>query len=118
MGIFHPHGEVHHIKKENIGLIEVMGLAVLPARLKEELENLARYLIDDKLKIEGAELLEKHIRWFNSIKENYSDINKDNVNEILKKEVGNKFMTVLEHAGVFKCNEKGRVAFIKFLQAI
>lgn len=118
MGIFHPHGEVHHIKKENIGLIEVMGLAVLPARLKEELENLAQYLIDDKLKIEGEELLEKHIQWFNSIKENYSDINKDNVNEILKKEVGNKFMTVLEHAGVFKCNEKGRVAFIKFLQAI
>ena len=118
MGIFHPHDEVHHIKKENIGLIEVMGLAVLPARLKEELENLAQYLIDGKLKIEGEELLEKHIQWFNSIKENYSDINKDNVNGILKKEVGNKFMTVLEHAGVFKCNEKGRVAFIKFLQAI
>lgn len=118
LGIFHPHQQVHHIKKENIGLIEVMGLAVLPARLKVELENLAQHLINPKLDIGQDESLEKHIDWFAEIKENYSDINEDNINEIIRKEVGQKFMSVLKHAGVYKRDEEGKKAFIKFLESI
>ncbi|WP_432663568.1 UDP-glucose--hexose-1-phosphate uridylyltransferase [Wukongibacter baidiensis] len=117
-GIFHPHPEVHHIKKENIGLIEVMGLAVLPARLKEELKKLAQHLINPKLDIGQEESLEKHMDWFEAIKENYSDITEDNVNEIIRKEVGKKFMSALEYAGVYKRDEEGKSAFIKFLESI
>lgn len=118
LGIFHPHEDVHHIKKENIGLIEVMGLAVLPARLKDELENLADYLIYPNLNIEREESLIKHIDWFHYLKRKYSNINKNNVDNILKEEVGKKFMSVLEHAGVFKGDDKGRKAFIRFLENI
>lgn len=117
-GIFHPHDEVHHIKKENIGLIEVMGLAVLPARLKDELERLAHYLLNPSLNIQNEETLRKHIDWFESIKDHYNDINESNVNTILKKEVGKKFGIVLEHAGTFKCDERGIEGFIRFLQSI
>ncbi len=117
LGIFHPHSEVHHIKKENIGLIEVMGLAVLPARLREELESLVQYLINPKLDIGKEESLEKHIGWFEVIKENYSDINEYNVNEIIRNEVGKKFMAALEYAGVYKRDEEGKRAFIKFLES-
>ncbi|MCM1988367.1 UDP-glucose--hexose-1-phosphate uridylyltransferase [Oceanirhabdus seepicola] len=118
MGIFHPHEELHHIKKENIGLIEVMGLAVLPARLKEELEKIAGYLTNKELEIKNDQCMLKHEEWLNELKEKYPDINKNNVNEILKKEVGEKFKTVLEHAGVFKMDTKGQEAFMKFLKSI
>lgn len=118
LGIFHPHNEVHHIKKENIGLIEVMGLAVLPARLKNELESLSNYLLNPNLNIEKDESLKKHLNWFKCLKEKHQNINTSNVNEILKEEVGKKFRTVLEHAGVFKCDEIGRKAFVRFLISI
>lgn len=118
LGIFHPHDDVHHIKKENIGLIEVMGLAVLPARLKYELEKLGHCLINPKQSIDKEESLKKHIDWFNYLKEKYSNINANDVNRILKEEVGKKFMFVLEHAGVFKVDDKGRKAFIRFLESI
>lgn len=119
-GIFHPHSELHHIKKENIGLIEVMGLAVLPARLKTELKDLAYYLVNtDKIDdIDEKEELFKHKHWCKDIIEKYRNINYDNVNELLQKEVGIKFAKVLEHAGVFKRDEKGQNAFNKFISSL
>jgi UDPglucose--hexose-1-phosphate uridylyltransferase len=119
-GIFHPHAELHHIKKENIGLIEVMGLAVLPARLKAELKELAFYLInnDKTSEFDSREELVKHRLWFREILEKYSEINNDNVETILQKEVGMKFVKVLEHAGVYKRDEKGKQAFDKFMHLL
>ncbi|EOD00901.1 UDP-glucose--hexose-1-phosphate uridylyltransferase [Caldisalinibacter kiritimatiensis] len=119
-GIFHPHEELHHIKKENIGLIEVMGLAVLPARLKTELEQLSYYLLNptkEKKLIENENLM-KHIDWYHEIKDKYDDITEGNVDEILRKEVGLKFLQVLEHAGVFKRDDKGKKGFIKFIDSL
>lgn len=119
-GIFHPHEELHHIKKENIGLIEVMGLAVLPARLKVELEKLSYYLLNPAKEKELMEdnQLAKHIDWYHQIKDKYDNITEKNVNQILRKEVGLKFLQVLEHAGVFKRNEKGRKGFMKFINSL
>lgn len=117
LGIFHPHAEVHHIKKENIGLIEVMGLAVLPARLKSELNRLGKYLVRIDLTIKEDDLI-KHSEWIHYLREIYTTITEENVFDILKKEVGIKFMTVLEHAGVFKRNIKGQNAFVKFIESI
>lgn len=118
LGIFHPHNEVHHIKKENIGLIEVMGLAVLPARLKDELELLSKYLILPNLDIEGEIDLEKHKQWYDYLISSYENINKDNVTEILRLEIGKKFMTVLEHAGVYKKDIEGLKSFKKFIEVL
>ncbi|MDV3428950.1 MAG: UDP-glucose--hexose-1-phosphate uridylyltransferase [Bacillota bacterium] len=118
LGIFHPHSEVHNIKKENIGLIEVMGLAVLPARLKDELELLSKYLIDKSLDITKEPDLIKHEEWYKYLINKYDNVNRDNVNQILKQEVGSTFMTVLEHAGVYKRNSKGQAAFIRFINSI
>lgn len=120
LGIFHPHQDVHHIKKENIGLIEVMGLAVLPGRLKEELKTLEKLLIKDEYKEEIAndEAVRKHLDWAVQIKESYPDFNADNGSDILRKEVGLVFSKVLEHAGVFKRTMEGREAFIRFLQTL
>lgn len=118
LGIFHPHNEVHHIKKENIGLIEVMGLAVLPARLIDELDELKKCLLDQSLNIRAKEELEKHMDWYKEIKEKYDSINEENVDAILKEEVGKKFALVLEHAGVFKDTEEGRRAFEKFIKTL
>jgi galactose-1-phosphate uridylyltransferase, family 2 len=119
-GIFHPHQELHHIKKENIGLIEVMGLAVLPARLKTELKDLEYYLIhkDNIDQIWEKEELVKHKEWCNEIVSKYGNINDDNVKEILQKEVGIKFSKVLEHTGVFKRNQEGQDAFDKFIRKV
>jgi UDPglucose--hexose-1-phosphate uridylyltransferase len=117
LGIFHPHDEVHHIKKENIGLIEVMGLAVLPARLETELSDLSYYLIDKELILEDEKLL-KHSSWLSLLREKYTVCSEEEAMDILKKEVGKKFMTVLEHAGVYKRDEKGENAFIKFVESI
>lgn len=114
-GIFHPHEELHHIKKENIGLIEVMGLAILPGRLAEELELLGQYLVQKIEKGNWDEALVKHYHWYNELQEMYT-FTAENVADILQQEVGKKFKTVLEHAGVFKCDEKGKQAFISFVE--
>mgnify|MGYP000980614657 CR=1 FL=1 len=117
LGVYHPHQELHHIKKENIGLIEVMGLAVLPARLKEELELLAEYILEGK-DIASNEKIEKHAAWAAEFLPKYKDINKENVHEILQKEVGIVFTHVLEDAGVYKCTPQGREAFDRFLGTV
>ena len=113
LGLYHPHAELHHIKKENIGLIEVMGLAVLPARLKDELQAVAEALVkgDD---LNASELTAKHAAWAEEFRCRYT-ITAENAQEIVRKETGLVFAAVLEHAGVFKRNEKGKKAFLKFL---
>ena len=117
-GIFHPHEDVHHIKKENIGLIEVMGLAVLPARLEKEINILKYYLLDKVSNISNDKFVRKHGKWYNYIIEKYNYITKDNVDDIIKEEIGIKFLTALSHAGVFKRDDKGTKAFIKFIQLL
>ncbi len=117
LGVYHPHQELHHIKKENIGLIEVMGLAVLPARLKTEMELLAQYIIEGK-DVSSHEDLVKHAEWTAMITSKYNDINVDNVNGIIEEEVGQVFVKVLEHAGVFKATEDGRAAFRRFVETL
>ena len=117
LGVYHPHAQYHNIKKENIGLIEVMGLAVLPARLKEELEILADYLVEGK-DIRSNEKIEKHADWVAGFLPKYSEISRENVMSILKEEVGQTFVHVLEDAGVYKCNEEGRKAFLRFIETL
>ena len=117
LGVYHPHQELHHIKKENIGLIEVMGLAVLPSRLKEELNLLEEYLVEGK-NVRDNEMLEKHADWVAEFTKRYESITKDNVSDILKQEVGVVFRKVLEDAGVYKCTEEGRMAFMRFIDSI
>ena len=114
LGVYHPHAQYHNIKKENIGLIEVMGLAVLPARLKNELELLAQFILEGKDPATD-ESLEKHAEWVKGFLPKYKDINKDNVMDILQEEVGQVFVKVLEDAGVYKCTPEGREAFKKFI---
>jgi UDPglucose--hexose-1-phosphate uridylyltransferase len=111
LGIFHPHADVHHIKKENIGLIEVMGLAVLPARLKSELAEVEKYLLEKPNKMEDY-----HIQWADELKSKYNnELSSDRIKEFVQKEVGFKFLRVLEDAGVFKRDEKGQNAFKRFI---
>ena len=117
LGLYHPHNEYHHIKKENIGLIEVMGLAVLPSRLKAEMEHLSQCLIKGE-DIVSKEDLKKHAAWVEEIKEKYTDINEGNVMDILKEEIGQVFVKVLEDAGVYKYNEEGRKAFDRFIAVL
>lgn len=117
LGVYHPHQELHHIKKENIGLIEVMGLAVLPSRLKDELALLEEYLVEGK-DVRSHEMLEKHGDWVDEFLPKYSRITRENVDGILKDEVGKVFMRVLEDAGVYKCTAEGREAFGRFLKGI
>ncbi len=114
LGLYHPHSEYHHIKKENIGLIEVMGLAVLPSRLKGEMELLADCLGKGTPVEEHEELL-KHKEWAKKIRAKYADINDSNVMDILKEEIGQVFVGVLEDAGVYKCTKEGREAFDRFV---
>ena len=116
LGVFHPHSELHHIKKENIGLIEVMGLAVLPARLRGELGELARRLVSGE-ELAASPLTEKHAPWAEELKKKYS-FTAENAEAILQKEVGEVFKTVLEHAGVFKRDERGRAAFVRFAGSV
>lgn len=116
-GVFHPHPELHHIKKENIGLIEVMGLAVLPPRLKTEMQLVKEYILENK-DLTQNEQIEKHAKWVKEIKEKYSAINKDNIDKIIEDEIGIVFMKVLENAGVFKRDEKGIQAFKKFINTL
>ena len=117
LGLFHPHEELHHIKKENIGLIEVMGLAVLPARLKTEINSLSEAMLQGA-DIEHDDNLSKHAAWAKEIMERHTDLNKDNIMDILKDEIGQVFLKVLLSAGVFKDDEKGREAFKRFTDSI
>ena len=112
-GLYHPHNELHHIKKENIGLIEVMGLAVLPSRLKEEMEILSDYIVDGK-DIRSNEKIEKHADWVDEFRPKYPVINAENVDAVIKEEIGIVFKKVLEDAGVFKRDAKGQAAFDRF----
>lgn len=116
LGVYHPHQELHHIKKENIGLIEVMGLAVLPARLKDELHGVAQALVrgDD---LRQDETLRKHADWADDLKTRYA-FTADNAEELLRREVGAVFAAVLEHAGVYKCTPEGREAFLRFIHSV
>ncbi|MDZ5711238.1 UDP-glucose--hexose-1-phosphate uridylyltransferase [Jeotgalibacillus haloalkalitolerans] len=117
-GIFHPHEELHHIKKENIGLIEVMGLAVLPGRLKEELQLTADYLANNDLNgLHQDDRTAKHAEWAQQILEKRS-LSPENAINVLREETGKVFEQVLSHAGVFKQNEQGQAAFKKFLDSI
>lgn len=113
LGLYHPHNELHHIKKENIGLIEVMGLAVLPSRLKEEMEVLSDYIVNGK-DIRSNGKIEKHADWVEAFRPKYDVINSDNVDAIIKEEIGIVFKKVLEDAGVFKRDAEGQVAFDRF----
>lgn len=116
-GLYHPHNELHHIKKENIGLIEVMGLAVLPSRLKEEMEILSDYIVDGK-DIRSNEKIEKHADWVDGFRPKYPVINAENVDAVIKEEIGIVFKKVLEDAGVFKRDAKGQAAFDRFTAAL
>ena len=121
LGVYHPHQELHHIKKENIGLIEVMGLAVLPSRLKKELADLADFIAEGR-DIRGDGELAKHADWVEEFLPRYAAagvaVTRENVNDVLRTEVGNVFARVLEDAGVYKCDENGRAAFGRFLASV
>ncbi|MBO5472857.1 MAG: UDP-glucose--hexose-1-phosphate uridylyltransferase [Lachnospiraceae bacterium] len=117
LGVYHPHAKLHHIKKENIGLIEVMGLAVLPARLKGEMEQLADAILSGA-DIRKDEALEKHADWVEEFLPHYQDVNKDNIMDILHKEIGDVFMQVLEDAGVYKRTAEGQAAFDRFVASL
>ncbi|MBO5146832.1 MAG: UDP-glucose--hexose-1-phosphate uridylyltransferase [Lachnospiraceae bacterium] len=117
LGVYHPHAELHHIKKENIGLIEVMGLAVLPSRLKSELEQLAAAIVA-KEDIRKNEALEKHADWVDEFLPKYEAVTADNAMDIIKKEVGIVFGKVLEHAGVYKRDAEGMAAFERFIDSL
>ncbi len=117
LGVYHPHAQLHHIKKENIGLIEVMGLAVLPARLKKEMADLKDAILKGA-DLRADETLEKHADWVDQFKTKYDSINKDNIDEIIQKEIGEVFMHVLEDAGVYKRTPEGQAAFDRFVRSL
>ncbi len=117
LGVYHPHAKLHHIKKENIGLIEVMGLAVLPARLKGEMEQLAEAILAGG-DIRGDETLEKHADWVEEFLPKYEKIDAENVHDILRTEIGFVFMQVLEDAGVYKRTKEGQDAFMRFVERL
>ena len=117
LGVYHPHQELHHIKKENIGLIEVMGLAVLPARLKEELAQVADCLANGG-DLRAQETTEKHADWAEGFKTKYESITKDNAWDIVQYETGLVFAKVLEHAGVYKRTAEGKEQFLKFIAQV
>lgn len=118
LGIFHPHEDVHHIKKENIGLIEVMGLAILPGRLKMELQIIKNYLLQGVEDISTDIIVLKHSQWYNYIVHKYPSIEEKDADEILRKEIGLKFQEILCHSGVFKRDKAGLEAFDKFLNML
>ena len=116
MGLFHPHAELHHIKKENIGLIEVMGLAVLPSRLKTELAAVEAALLSGE-DMRANELTASHADWAEGFAKNYA-ITAENVHEVVQRETGLVFAKVLEHAGVYKRTPEGKAAFLRFLESV
>ena len=117
LGVFHPHANLHHIKKENIGLIEVMGLAVLPARLKKEMADLEDAILAGA-DIRKDEILEKHADWVEEFLPKYQDVNAENIHSIIQKEIGLVFMQVLEDAGVYKRTEEGQAGFDRFIESL
>ena len=117
MGVYHPHANLHHIKKENIGLIEVMGLAVLPSRLKTEMAELEEALVNQTPVSQYSQNITKHAQWAQELQEKYV-FTHENAAEILRKEIGMVFARVLEDAGVYKLNESGREGFVRFLASI
>ena len=116
LGVFHPHEKLHNIKKENIGLIEVMGLAVLPSRLKNEIEQLCDAVLNGK-NISDIEDIAKHAEWFGEFKNNYK-FTKENVRSIIESEIGKTFVKVLEDAGVYKRTADGKAAFERFVDYV
>lgn len=120
LGLYHPHAELHNIKKENIGLIEVMGLAVLPSRLKGEMQTIADMVADENFNLTDNELTVKHASWFDGFKDKYdfSHTNSDKVMEILKEEIGKTFVRVLCDAGVYKCTKDGKDSFMRFIDCV
>ncbi len=117
MGVYHPHAKLHHIKKENIGLIEVMGLAVLPARLKAEMADLKEAILNGS-DLRANEELEKHADWVDEFKTKYDSITASNIDKIIEDEIGFVFMEVLEDAGVYKRTEEGQQAFDRFVASL
>lgn len=117
LGVYHPHARLHHIKKENIGLIEVMGLAVLPARLKGEMARLEEAILKGA-DLRADEELSKHADWVDEFRGRYDSITEENVHGIIEKEIGLVFGEVLQDAGVYKCTEEGREAFLRFVDAV
>lgn len=118
LGLFHPHAEVHHIKKENIGLIEVLGLAILPARLKSEMEQIRAELLRGTADIAGIADIEKHADWYRSVRAAHTTVTEGNVDGILRDEIGKVFLEVLTHAGVFKRDAAGMAAFDHWIESI
>ena len=118
LGVFHPHAKLHHIKKENIGLIEVMGLAVLPSRLKGEMAQLEAALTARTPLEQYGEDIQKHAEWAGEILEKHPELNPENVHAILQEEIGLVFAQVLADAGVYKLDEAGRAGFVRFLQSV
>ena len=112
-GIFHPHKDVQHIKKENIGLIEVMGLAILPPRLKDELAEVGKHILGT-----SNEMKEYHRVWADEIKQNHPEATAENITEIVNQETGRVFAKVLEDAGVYKRNKQGQEAFMRFVENV
>ncbi len=117
LGVYHPHAQLHHIKKENIGLIEVMGLAVLPARLKEEMAQLKDAILEGK-DLRADEILTKHADWVDDFMKKYDSVTKENIDEIVQNEIGEVFMHVLEDAGVYKRTQEGQAAFDRFTKSL
>ncbi len=117
LGVYHPHADLHHIKKENIGLIEVMGLAVLPARLKTEMEQLKQAILSGA-DLRADETLAKHADWVEEFLPRCESVSEENLDAILKAEIGSVFVKVLEDAGVYKCTEEGRKYFQRFVKAL
>ena len=117
LGVYHPHAKLHHIKKENIGLIEVMGHAVLPARLKQEMALLKEYILTGK-DVAQNEDLAKHAEWVAEFLPHYTSITEETIDQILEQEIGKVFVQVLEDAGVYKWTEEGHAAFLRFVQAL
>ena len=117
LGVYHPHAKLHHIKKENIGLIEVMGLAVLPARLKGEMEELKAAMLAGR-NLREDELLKKHADWVEEFSDKYERIDESNIDDILHHEIGLVFMEVLTDSGVYKRNEEGQKAFDRFIASV
>ncbi len=117
LGVYHPHAKLHHIKKENIGLIEVMGLAVLPARLKDEMASLEKAIVDGS-DIRKDEVLAKHADWVDEFLPKYDNVTAENVHGIIQTEIGLVFNEVLKDAGVYKCTTEGREAFMRFIESV
>ena len=116
LGYYHPHPEYHHIKKENIGLIEVMGLAVLPSRLKNEMAVLGKAMVNGE-DISANETIASHKEWAEMIMQKYY-INEDNIDDILKNEIGIVFTSILGQCGVYSRDEEGKAGFLRFIESV